>query len=50
MKKKPDTMAAVVILFLVGLAVTGFSSMSVGSDENRQLDTPVSVQDHFSKS
>jgi len=35
MKKKPDTMVTMVLLFLLGLAVTGFSSLSVGSDEER---------------
>lgn len=38
MKKKPDTMVTMVVLFVLGLAITGFSSISVGSDDDR-LDT-----------
>lgn len=33
MKRKPDTMTAVVGLFLVGLIISGFSSLSIGADE-----------------
>lgn len=32
MKKKPDAMVTMIMLFCVGLVVSGFSSMSVGSD------------------
>ncbi len=35
MKKKPDAMLAMVLLFCLGLAISGFSSMSVGSDDRR---------------
>ena len=33
MKRKPDTMIAVLGLFLAGLIISGFSSLSVGADE-----------------
>jgi len=33
MKRKPDTMIAVLGLFLVGLVISGFSSLSIGADE-----------------
>ena len=33
MKRKPDTMLAVIGLFLIGLVVSGFSSLSIGADE-----------------
>jgi hypothetical protein len=48
MKRKPDAMIALIALFFVGLVVSGFSTMSVGSDDgqakNRQVSTdqPVS--------
>lgn len=33
MKRKPDTMMAVIGLFVIGLIVSGFSSFSIGADE-----------------
>jgi hypothetical protein len=43
MKRKPDTMMAVIGLFVIGLVISGFSSLSVGADddslENAQTDT-----------
>jgi len=35
MKRKPDAMVAMVLLFFLGLAISGFSSMTVGSDQSR---------------
>jgi len=35
MKRKPDAMAAIILLFCLGLAISGFSSMTVGSDRAR---------------
>ena len=34
MKRKPDTMLAVIGLFVLGLIISGFSSFSVGADED----------------
>jgi hypothetical protein len=31
MKRKPDAMIALIALFFIGLVVSGFSSMTVGS-------------------
>lgn len=43
MKRKPDTMMAVIGLFVLGLIISGFSSFSVGADEDqvqyKQSDT-----------
>ncbi|WP_156490412.1 MULTISPECIES: hypothetical protein [unclassified Oleiphilus] len=33
MKKKPDTMLAVIGIFMIGLVISGFSSISIGADE-----------------
>jgi len=33
MNKKPDTMFAMVVLFAIGLAVTGFSAIASNSDK-----------------
>ena len=33
MKRKPDAMIALIALFFLGLVVSGFSSLSVGADE-----------------
>lgn len=35
MRRKPDAMIAMVVLFCLGLAISGFSSISAGSDERR---------------
>lgn len=35
MKRKPDAMVTMILLFCLGLVVTGFSSLSVGSDDER---------------
>jgi len=45
MKRKPDAMVAVIALFFLGLLVSGFSSLSVGSDEDpvRQAQVPFSA-------
>ncbi len=32
MKRKPDAMIALIALFFIGLVVSGFSSMTVGSN------------------
>lgn len=32
MKRKPDAMMALIALFFIGLVVSGFSSMTVGSN------------------
>lgn len=36
MKRKPDTMVALVLIFFLGLVVSGFSTMTSGSDEERR--------------
>lgn len=38
MKRKPDTMLTVIGLFIIGLVVSGFSSLSVGADDDDQLN------------
>ena len=35
MKRKPDTMVAMVLIFCLGLVISGFSSMSIGYDKPR---------------
>ncbi len=33
MKKKPDAMLTMIVVFIVGLVVSAFSTMSIGSDD-----------------
>jgi len=33
MKRKPDAMIALITLFFLGLVISGFSSLSIGADE-----------------
>lgn len=42
MKRKPDAMVAMVLLFFLGLAISGFSSMTIGSDQSRSVEHSVS--------
>lgn len=35
MNKKPDTMLTMIVIFCLGLIISGFSSMSVGYDDHR---------------
>jgi hypothetical protein len=44
MKRKPDTMMTVIGLFVIGLIVSGFSSLSVGADENAQKNAQAEVR------
>lgn len=48
MKRKPDTMLAVMGLFVIGLLVSGFSSISVSADEEQAL--PVQTDTAFDRS
>lgn len=38
MKRKPDTMVALVLIFCLGLVVSGFSTMSSGADDKRSVE------------
>jgi len=38
MKRKPDAMVTMILLFCLGLVVTGFSSLSVGSDDESYIE------------
>lgn len=38
MKRKPDAMVTMMLLFFLGLVVTGFSSLSVGSDQTEFVE------------
>jgi len=44
MKRKPDAMMTVIALFVLGLIVSGFSSMSVGSDDSVAQSRKASVE------
>ena len=44
MKRKPDAMMTVIALFVLGLIVSGFSSMSVGSDDSIAQSRKASVE------
>jgi len=44
MKRKPDAMMTVIALFVLGLIVSGFSSMSVGSDDSVVQSRKASVE------
>ncbi len=48
MKRKPDTMLAVIGLFVIGLLVSGFSSLSVSADEEQAL--PAQTEAPFDRS
>ena len=41
MKRKPDTMVAMVLIFCIGLIVSGFSSMTNGTSEERSVEQAV---------
>ena len=41
MKRKPDAMIALIALFFIGLVVSGFSAMTIGS--NRTVVEGVSI-------
>jgi len=45
MKRKPDAMLALIVLFFIGLVASGFSSLTVGSNrsvmEQTVLNYPV---------
>ena len=38
MKRKPDTMVTMVLIFCLGLVISGFSSMSIGHDNPRSVE------------
>tara|TARA_R110001592_G_scaffold204098_1_gene454113 strand:- start:21681 stop:21872 length:192 start_codon:yes stop_codon:yes gene_type:complete len=51
MKRKPDAMIALIALFFIGLVVSGFSSLTVGSSrlniEGASLHYPLPYQESY---
>tara|TARA_R110001592_G_scaffold127070_2_gene338615 strand:+ start:13945 stop:14103 length:159 start_codon:yes stop_codon:yes gene_type:complete len=45
MKRKPDAMIALIALFFIGLVVSGFSSMTIGSSRPAIEGVPMYHQD-----
>ena len=43
MKRKPDAMVAMVLLFCLGLVISGLSSLTVGSNNNHSQPVEYSV-------
>lgn len=44
MRRRPDTLRTVVLLFVVGLAVTGLTSLQASEDEPRVVPAELSSQ------
>jgi hypothetical protein len=44
MSRRPDTIRTLVLVFVVGLAVTGLTSLQAGGDEPRVLPAEISSQ------
>lgn len=44
MKRRPDTIRAVVLVFVMGLAVTGLTSLQATDDEDRVLPAEITSQ------
>ena len=44
MRRRPDMIRTVVLLFVVGLAVTGLTSLQASEDEPRALPADISSQ------
>lgn len=44
MRRRPDTIRTVVLLFVVGLALTGLTSLQAADDEPRVLPAEISSQ------
>lgn len=44
MRRRPDTIRTLVLVFVVGLAVTGLTSLQASEDEPRALPADISSQ------
>ncbi|SES85532.1 MULTISPECIES: hypothetical protein [Marinobacter] len=44
MRRKPDMIRTVVLLFVIGLAATGLTSFGVSEDEPRVIPAEISAQ------
>lgn len=44
MRRRPDTLRAVVLLFFIGLAITGLTSLQASEDEPRAVPADISSQ------
>ncbi len=47
MRRRPDTIRTVVLLFVIGLAVTGLTSYDFSDDEPRVIPAELSAQGHW---
>lgn len=50
MKRRPDTIRTVVLLFVMGLALSGLTSLQASDDESRALPAEISAQSQWSRS
>lgn len=49
MKRRPDTIRTVVLLFLMGLAISGLTSLQASDDEPRAVPSEISAQSQWSR-
>ncbi len=47
MRRRPDTIRAVVLLFVIGLAATGLTSFGFSEDKPRVIPAELSAQGHW---
>lgn len=48
MRRKPDMIRTVVLLFVVGLAITGLTSLQASEDSQRAEPATISAYGHWS--
>ena len=45
MERKPDSIRAIVLVFAVGLVITGFTSLQAAEEERSGASTPAAADD-----